>query len=82
MHVLALAVDAALGAKVFLVLKIQKSGKPGIGLEDDVPAVATVPAIGPAARNVLLPPEGDAAIAAVAALNDNLGFVDEFHGGK
>jgi hypothetical protein len=49
------------------------------GLHDDVAAAAAVAARGSAAGHKLLPPEGHAAVAAVAGLYANFCFIDE-HG--
>src|ERR1019366_2571778 len=43
----------------------------------DVAALAAIAARRPAARNVLLPPERHAAVAAIASLHSNFGFIDE-----
>ena len=44
---------------------------------DDVAALAAVAAGRPAARNELLPPKGQAAVAAVAGFYSNCRFIDE-----
>src|SRR5271157_5112296 len=49
------------------------------GFHDDVAAVAAVPAGRTAARHELLAPEGHAAVAAIACLDPDSGFVNE-HG--
>ena len=48
--------------------------------EDDVTAPAAVASVRPAAGNVLLPAETDAASSPVTGFNLNLGLIDEFHG--
>ena len=50
-----------------------------IGDEDDDAAVAAVAAVGAALGDVLLAPERDAPVAAVAGFHVDVGFVDE-HG--
>src|SRR4029077_13641260 len=45
----------------------------------NAPAIASVPARRPAARNVLLPAEGQAAVPAVSGFHPNFGFVSK-HG--
>src|SRR6185312_6156515 len=49
------------------------------GFHDDVAAAAAVTARRASARDVLLAPEGEASVAAVAGLYANFGFIDE-HG--
>ncbi len=44
---------------------------------DDVPAIAAIAARRPSPRDKLLPPERHAAIAAVARLYPNCGFIDK-----
>ena len=73
----ALAVRAALGVVVALVVVVEERGQGGIGLEPDAAAVAAVAAVGTAARHVLLAAEADAAGAPVAALDEDLDLVDE-----
>ena len=51
-----------------------------VGLEDDVAAVPPVAARRTAARDELLPPEGDGPGATVARLHEDFRFVDELHG--
>src|SRR5262249_30662892 len=79
-HLPAHPVLAALGGERALVAKgaggVQASG----GDEPDTAAVAAVAAAGPAERNEFLAPEADAAVAAVAGVDGDFGFVDEFHG--
>ena len=47
------------------------------GDQDDAAAVAAVAAVGAAARNELLPVEGDAAVAPFASLETDFHFIDE-----
>jgi hypothetical protein len=47
------------------------------GNQEDIAAPATVTAAGTAARNVLLAAKGQAAVAAIAGLDQNASFVDE-----
>ena len=49
-------------------------------LDDHVAAFAAVAALGPAEFDELLAPERDAAVAAGAGRDIDLGFVEEFHG--
>jgi len=42
---------------------------------DDIAAIATISAVGPAARNILFPPEAYAAIPAIATLYKNCYFI-------
>src|SRR5262249_38349137 len=70
---------AALGAVVLLVLEIEERGQLLVGDEHHAAAVAAVAARRAAAGNVRLAPEGRDAVAAVAGLDVDLGFVDEDH---
>src|SRR5205823_10210840 len=73
----ALTVPAALGVVVTLVVIVEERRQRGIGLEPDAPAVAAVTAVGATARDVFLAAEADAAGAPIAALDENIGLVDE-----
>ncbi len=75
----ALAVLAALGGVVPLVVEVEQGGDGGIRFEDHAAAVPAVAAVGAAAGDVLLTPEADAARAPVAALDEDVDLVDE-HG--
>jgi hypothetical protein len=52
----------------------------GVGLQVDAAAIAAIAAIGAAEGDVFLPPEADATVAAVAGLDPDDDFIDEFHG--
>jgi len=47
------------------------------GFHDDVSTLATIAARRPTARDEFLPPESEAAIAAVASFDSDYGLVDE-----
>src|SRR5206468_1381176 len=49
------------------------------GFHNDVATLAAVSARGPSAGDKLLPPEGEASVAAVARFDSNFGFINE-HG--
>jgi len=51
-----------------------------VGHRIDAAAAAAVPAIGPSARHVLFAPEAHDAVAAIAGVDLDARFVDEFHG--
>ena len=74
---LALAVGARTGPAVRMVAKRQQRGDVAVGDQPHVTAGAAVTAVGAAFGHVRLPPERDAAGAAVAATNVQVGFVDE-----
>ena len=70
------------GAALGLVLGLKRKWTSVLwlaGIHNDVAAVAAVAARRTAARDELLPPEGHAAIAAVAGFHSDFGFVNE-HG--
>jgi hypothetical protein len=73
------AVLAALRAERALVTEIDQGIEAFVGDEEDAAAVAAVAAVGPAKRNEFFAPETHAAAAAVAGVDGDLGFVDEFH---
>jgi hypothetical protein len=75
--VAALAVAAALGAVLGVEAEMQQRVVVEAGDEDHVAAAAAVAAARPAPRDVLLPAEGDAAVAAVAGLDANDGLVNK-----
>ena len=71
------AVPPALGAKFAVVAVAQQRVVVRIRFDHDVAAVAAVAARWPASRDVLLPAKRDAAIAAVAALHQDFGFINK-----
>ena len=76
-EVLALAVHAVAGPAVRVVAERQQRRHVVVGDQPDVAALAAVAAVGPAHRDGALPPEADAAGAAVAAAHVELALVDE-----
>ena len=78
--VLAHAVAARPGLEMLLVAVVDQRVEAVDRLDDDVAAAAAVAAAGAAELDELLAPERDAAVAAVAGANIDLGFVEEFHG--
>ena len=78
--VLAHAADAGLRLEVLSVAVVDQGVEPVDGLDHDVAAAAAVAAAWAAVLDELLAPERDAAVAAVAGANIDLGFVEEFHG--
>ena len=80
MAILAHAVFAALGHEVLLVAVVDQRVEAVDRLDNDVAATAAVAAGRAAELNKLLTPERDAAVAARAGPDIDLGFVEEFHG--
>src|SRR6266851_2056419 len=74
------AVMALLGAEMLLVAVVDEGVEIGHRLDDDVAAAAAVAAIGAAELDEFLAPEAARAGTAVAALHEDLGLVEEFHG--
>src|SRR3989441_5574879 len=72
-----LAVLAALGVVVALVVVVEERGERGIGFEPDAAAVAAVAAVGAAAGNVLLTAEADTAGPPTAAPDENTDPADD-----
>src|SRR5262249_5430220 len=78
--VLAHAVVAAPGLEMLLITIVDQRVEAGHRFHDDVAAVPTVAAVGPAELDELLAPERHAAVAAVARAHVDLGLVEELHG--
>ena len=76
-HVGAEAVAAALGLMLRVEAEVDERVVGERGGHEDVAAVAAVAAGGSAAGNEFFPPEGHAAVAAVAGLDANFGFIDK-----
>ena len=62
---------------MLLISEIQESSELTGRAKDDIPAVSAVAAVGAATGNVLLPPEADAAVAAVAGLDEYFDLIDK-----
>src|SRR6266511_315638 len=75
----ALAVLAALGGVMALVVKVQEGRDGRIGLEDDAAAVAAVAAVRTASGNELLATEAHASGSPVSTLDEDVDLVNE-HG--
>jgi hypothetical protein len=63
----ALAVSSTTSDETPLAREVRKIPEVRVGREDDVPAVASVAAVGTALRDVLLAPEAERAVAAAAS---------------
>ena len=79
--VLAFAVAALLGLEMLLVAVVEQRVQIGDAFDDNVAAFAAVAAVRTAELDELLPPEADAAIAAIARTHIDLGLIEELHGG-
>ena len=73
------AVAALLCFVMLLVAVIEQRVQIGHAFEHDVAAFAAVAAVRAAELDELLPPETDAAIAAVARAHKNLGLIEKLH---
>ena len=80
--VLAFAVAALLGLEMLLVAVVEQRVQIGDAFDDNVAAFAAVAAVRTAELDELLPPEADAAIAAIARAHIDLGLIEELHGGR
>jgi hypothetical protein len=78
--VLAHAAAAALGLEMLLVAVVDQGVEALDRHRDHVAALAAVAAAGPAEFNELFAAERHAAVSAVAGADENLGFIEEFHG--
>ena len=74
------AVAAALGLEVLRIAEVDQRVQALHGFEHDVAALAAVAAVGSAVFDILLAAEADGAGAARAALQIDLGLVEEMHG--
>ena len=64
---------------MLLVAKVDQRIEAGHTLDDDIAAAATVTAPGTAVLDEFFAPEGDAAVAAVARFDIDLGLIEELH---
>jgi hypothetical protein len=76
-HVLALPVDAVVGATVWVIAECEQRRHVVVGDQPDVAAVAAVTTVRAAHRLWTLPAEADAARAAIASAYVQLALVDE-----
>ena len=72
---------AALRLEVLLVAIVDQRVEAVDDFDDDIAAAAAIAAVGAAELDELLAPEADAAGAAVARADIDLGLVEEFHDG-
>jgi hypothetical protein len=79
-HLAPPTVAAAWSAEPFLPLESREIAQIRIGDQRHVPAAATIPAVGSAARDVLLPAKAEPAVAAAAGLDVDARSIVE-HGG-
>jgi hypothetical protein len=68
---------AVWSVKATLVAEVEQRRPLRVTEQVDRTAASTIAACGPAARHVLLAPEGDHAVAAVTGMHDDVGFVYE-----
>ena len=73
----AFAVPSALGLVFWIETKMHQRIVALARFHPDVTAMTAIAARRPAPRNVFLPPERHAAVAAIASLNSNFGFIDK-----
>jgi len=73
-----LAVRAVPCSIQLLILAIQEGIQRRIGLDDDIPALASATAVRSSFGDVRFPPETEAAAAALSGLHDNFGLIYEF----
>ena len=78
--ILALAVAALLCLEMLLVAVVEQRVEIGHALDDHVAAFAAVAAVRATELDELLPPEADAAVAAVARAHIDLGLIEKLHG--
>src|SRR5262249_12856282 len=78
----ALAVAAPLGFVLRVETKMEEGVLVRTGDQIDITAASAVTTTGTTARNKLLPPEGQTAVASLASLDANPDFVDEHGAGS
>ncbi len=76
--IFAFAVLTSFGVVMLLVTKIEKRGKLAVGLQDYVPALSSVAAVGPAPGNVFFTPKAEAAVSSVSRFDEDFRFIDKF----
>jgi hypothetical protein len=76
--VLPFAVLTSLGVVMLLVTKIEKRGELAVGLQDHVPALSSVAAVGPTPGNVFFTPKAEAAVSSVSRFDEDFCFIDKF----
>ena len=76
--ILAFAVLAPFGVVMLLVTKVEKRGKLAIGLQDHVPALSSIAAVGPAPGNVFFTAKAQAAVSSVSRFDEDFRFIDKF----
>jgi hypothetical protein len=62
---------------VLLIPQVQKRSKLTGGSENNIPAVSAVAAVGPPSRNVFLPSEANATVAAIPGFNKYFDLIDK-----
>ncbi len=75
--VAAFAVASALGLMFGIETELEERVVVFAGHQSDIAAAAAIAAARAAARDILLPPERQTAIAAIASLHQNSNFVDK-----
>ena len=71
--------SAGRGFILFFELKMIEGAFVGSGFQEDITAFTTITAVRSSLGNKAFTPEADASASTVAGLNDDGGFVDEFH---
>src|SRR5262245_55563500 len=79
MHRAAHAVAAVLGPIVRMMGQVQQRIDVRIADDDDIPALATIPAVGAAFGNVLLASQAHGAVATLAGTDEDRGAIEEEH---
>jgi hypothetical protein len=77
--VLALPVRAPARPQVRFIIQAHEVVGMNVGLENDIPSVASIATIRPAMRDVFLPAETAATVASIAGLRMNADMIDESH---
>src|SRR3989338_6964294 len=75
----ALAVSTPGGLEVATVSVVQEGEEIGIGLDDDVSAPSSIPAIRSSTGDVFFPPKGTTALAPIAGLDVDSCLINKFH---
>jgi hypothetical protein len=71
------SVLSSFGAVFLVVTKIEEGGELAVGLQDYIPALSPVAAVGAAAGDKLLTAKTDTTVPSVSSLDEDFYFIDE-----
>jgi hypothetical protein len=68
---------SSFGVIMLAVTKIEEGGELAVGLQDYIPAIPPVAAVGAAVGDILLTAKTDATVPSVSSLDEDFYFIDE-----